>query len=376
MISEKEMENAIVLDPTKYIGEDGLRLIARQYSIGSYRFDLLFEDRHGGKLIVELQCGILDRIHMFKILDYCDEFRDHHPSEFVEPMVIANIIPPERKRRMSHDGIPFREIPETEFIGAILPKDSNSIQELITRQEQSSFSKDIVEPLITNSADELAASIPQQLPGFSKTEMDDLNNSIHTFNKVVLPRKIKRESEAQQLLHQSVGKYTSEIIDKVFDLVDIDPSGLWFGSTLIKPNRTRLYNCQMDELNRLIEKLFETGDLGWLGEWRLKGNRGMKTGIASILMYIYNPEHNNVWLPTLHKGLSKLVNLDTNFPSYELSSEEYSVSYKKFNETAITVRKANGFVPQGVDWFLWAVNEIKENPGNRYLQAYIDGSRE
>jgi RecB family endonuclease NucS len=118
MISEREMEDAIVLDPTKYIGEEGLRLTARQYSIGAYRFDLLFEDRHGGKLIVELQIGVLDRIHMFKILDYCDEYRDLHPSEFVEPMVIANIIPPERKRRLSHSGIPFREIPETEFISA------------------------------------------------------------------------------------------------------------------------------------------------------------------------------------------------------------------------------------------------------------------
>lgn len=100
MISEKEMEDAIARNPAKYIGEEGLRLVARQYSIGSYRFDLLFEDRHGGKLIVELQRGILDRTHMFKILDYCDEFLDRNPAEFVEPMVIANTVPPERKRRL------------------------------------------------------------------------------------------------------------------------------------------------------------------------------------------------------------------------------------------------------------------------------------
>jgi len=47
MISEKDMEEAIVRNPAKYIGEEGLRLVARQYSVGRYRFDLLFEDRHG-----------------------------------------------------------------------------------------------------------------------------------------------------------------------------------------------------------------------------------------------------------------------------------------------------------------------------------------
>lgn len=81
MISEKDTEEAIVRNPTRYIGEEGLRLVAQQYSVGRYRFDLLFEDRQGGKLVVELQCGVLDRTHMFKILDYCDEFRDHNPAE-------------------------------------------------------------------------------------------------------------------------------------------------------------------------------------------------------------------------------------------------------------------------------------------------------
>jgi len=127
MLSEKDMEEAIVRNPAKYIGEEGLQLIARQFSIGSYRFDLLFEDRHGGKLIVEIQRGILDRTHMFKILDYCDEFRERNPAEFVEPMIIANIIHPEHKRRLSHRGISFREIPQTEFAGGMLQKSDEDL---------------------------------------------------------------------------------------------------------------------------------------------------------------------------------------------------------------------------------------------------------
>jgi RecB family endonuclease NucS len=76
MLSEKDMEDAICTNPEKYLGEPRLRLIARQYRIGSYIFDLLFEDRHGAKLIVEIQKGTLDRTHTYKLLDYYDEFKE------------------------------------------------------------------------------------------------------------------------------------------------------------------------------------------------------------------------------------------------------------------------------------------------------------
>lgn len=117
MITEKMMEDAVSSDPEKYLGEKALKLIARQYSIGSYIFDLVFEDRRGSKLIVELQKGTLDRTHTYKILDYYDEFKEKNPKEFIELMVIANRIPHERRRRLEAHGISWKEIPESEFKG-------------------------------------------------------------------------------------------------------------------------------------------------------------------------------------------------------------------------------------------------------------------
>ena len=116
MLSEKDMENAIAANPNRYLGEDGLELIQRQYRIGGYIFDLLFKDRHGAKLIVEIQKGTLDRNHTYKILDYYDGFREKHPDEFIELMVIANQVPEERKKRLHSWGVEFREIPLTDFI--------------------------------------------------------------------------------------------------------------------------------------------------------------------------------------------------------------------------------------------------------------------
>lgn len=110
------MEDAIVNNPEMYINEKGLKLLARQYKIGSYIFDLLFEDRHGGKLIVELQRGTLDRTHTYKILDYYHEYKEKNPRDFIDVMVIANIVPPERKRRLRDLAIDYREIPVNVFV--------------------------------------------------------------------------------------------------------------------------------------------------------------------------------------------------------------------------------------------------------------------
>jgi hypothetical protein len=116
MISEKEMENSIIADPEKYLGEKGLNLLSQQYRIGDYIFDLLFEDRHGAKMIVEIQKGTLDRGHTYKILDYYHEYKENNPLDFIELMVIANKITDERKKRLSDWGVSFKEIPEGDFI--------------------------------------------------------------------------------------------------------------------------------------------------------------------------------------------------------------------------------------------------------------------
>ncbi|WP_457553140.1 endonuclease NucS domain-containing protein [Desulfobacula sp.] len=97
---EKQMEDLIIENPQKYLKELGLKLITRQYSIGNYRFDLLFEDRHGAKLIVEIQRGTLDRNHTYKILDYYDEYKSKNPHDFVDLMLVANKINRERRTRL------------------------------------------------------------------------------------------------------------------------------------------------------------------------------------------------------------------------------------------------------------------------------------
>ena len=116
MFSEKDMEDQIAANPERFLGERDLTVVARQFSIGGYIFDLLFQDRHGGKLIVEIQKGTLDRVHTYKILDYYDEYRERNPREFIDVMVVANRITNERKKRLEAMGVAFIELPEAWFL--------------------------------------------------------------------------------------------------------------------------------------------------------------------------------------------------------------------------------------------------------------------
>ena len=111
VLTERKMEDAIAANPQQYLGEEGLELLARQHRIGGYIFDLLFRDRHGAKLIVEIQRGTLDRNHTYKILDYHDEYKERHQDSRraaccgsrgaisampfrISPIVITEMAPP------------------------------------------------------------------------------------------------------------------------------------------------------------------------------------------------------------------------------------------------------------------------------------------
>lgn len=234
---------------------------------------------------------------------------------------------------------------------------------------------------MTDSSTNAPAILSLEEAGYSSREIAELKRAIRSFEEVVLPFKKKREAQAEAVLRQFKGQYTVEILDKVFDLVDkgrIGPiTGAWFGKMLIS-NKKRLYRCPMLELNMVIDKLRETGDLGCLGEWRRasKVNRGMRTGAATLFMYLHSPERYNVWLTRTHSGLSRLCRLDGKSPEKIDSPDKYRKFYKEFNDNAIAVRKEKGLAPQTMDWFLFAVEEIKTNPDNRGLRALIEGRTE
>jgi RecB family endonuclease NucS len=91
-MKEKEFENILARYPE--LIETGLILEGRQVAVKRKFIDLLFRDRHGGRLIVELKRGTILRKDIGQVMDYEGEllFPD---DPTVRVMLIGNRVPPE-----------------------------------------------------------------------------------------------------------------------------------------------------------------------------------------------------------------------------------------------------------------------------------------
>jgi hypothetical protein len=178
MISEKDMEHSIIANPEKYLGEMDLKLLSQQHRIGNYIFDLLFEDRHGAKMIVEIQKGTLDRDHTYKILDYYHEYKENNPTDFIELMVIANKIPDERKKRLSNWGVSFKEISEDDFVnrsGTVETDENKPTSDILNNKAEK---KDTLVMQHNNERDKLnSVRLPVFKPKF-QTKFDKCDRNV------------------------------------------------------------------------------------------------------------------------------------------------------------------------------------------------------
>jgi hypothetical protein len=154
-----------------------LKLVSRQYSIGNYRFDLLFQDRHNGKVIVEIQRGTLDRSHTYKILDYFDEYKNRNPSTFIDLIIVANKITQERRDRLNSYGISFFEISESVFLEDpnLVNKKENQKQDNFTHESESIVKKVIFNPININKdnlkiQEKVSSIFTKQIDGVIKRE--------------------------------------------------------------------------------------------------------------------------------------------------------------------------------------------------------------
>jgi hypothetical protein len=79
------------------------------------RADLVFQDRHGRLLIIEVKHGKLPRGAIDQLLDYFGMMKKRFPEKAVELMVVANAIPSERRLTCESRDIECREISEKRF---------------------------------------------------------------------------------------------------------------------------------------------------------------------------------------------------------------------------------------------------------------------
>ena len=130
-MTEREMEDLLWEHPEKFLNEP-LRKFQRQPASAVGRADVIFEDRIGRLLVIELKRDTLERGAIMQLVDYYGMLKSRFPDRSIELMVVAPRIPPERRVACEQYDIEAREIPQKRFrdvadeVGYVFESESRS----------------------------------------------------------------------------------------------------------------------------------------------------------------------------------------------------------------------------------------------------------
>ncbi|MBE3115775.1 hypothetical protein IMZ68_01085 [Candidatus Bathyarchaeota archaeon] len=163
--------------------------------------------------------------------------------------------------------------------------------------------------------------------------------------------RVARERQGWQLLLKYRGSYTQDVLNNIFDTVD-ESGKHRFGPLLATPNRNNILESGPTLFTQWVEELlFSTKKVEvalniCIEKLRIKRARN---GLATLLLYLSDPDSYNVWVPTTWKALADLGRIT------EYKYNDWGIDYLRFNEAAKSFRDKYELRPQEVDWFLFSV---------------------
>jgi len=141
---EQEFENILARYPE--LIEVGLTLEGRQVPVKGKYIDLLFKDKRGERLIVELKRGTVLRKDVGQLMDYEGEllFPD---APTVRVMLIGNRVPPSFGRSLDHHGFEWREYSVVHLVEFLRQKEDAEFLQYFSSEEakQPTFDRPISE---------------------------------------------------------------------------------------------------------------------------------------------------------------------------------------------------------------------------------------
>ena len=149
--------------------EENLKLLGRQVNVKGKFVDVLFEDRYGQKLVVELKVGTIVRKHIAQLMDYEGHFiSPDDPTARV--MLVGNHIPTNLKRSLDHHGFEWREIRLPQLIEFLKARNDGTFSSHFD-QEDSKTDKVVIGYPDSKSqlASESADQVNKEHPGRTNT---------------------------------------------------------------------------------------------------------------------------------------------------------------------------------------------------------------
>lgn len=107
---EKDIENLIAQHPDEFFPASRFKLIGQQVKLGRCYADIIFKDQYQRKIIIEVKRGILSRDASGQVMEYYGLLKTQSPTDVVELILCANVIPQERKIFLETVGIECKEL--------------------------------------------------------------------------------------------------------------------------------------------------------------------------------------------------------------------------------------------------------------------------
>ncbi|MFA5291461.1 MAG: endonuclease NucS domain-containing protein [Phycisphaerae bacterium] len=126
-MKESDLESVLAKYPD--LIETGLILTGRQVTVYGRRMDLLFDDKHKRKLIVELKAGPIKDEHIGQILSYEGMLLSADNPD-IRVMLVGSRVPPNIQKTLDHHGIAWKEIKLTSLKEFLANKGDNQFDNL------------------------------------------------------------------------------------------------------------------------------------------------------------------------------------------------------------------------------------------------------
>ena len=153
---EKDIED-ILEKHHDYFIEPGLKFKSRQVSVKGGRADLLFVDRFGDELLVELKRGTVKREAIAQLIDYLGNLANENSR--MRLMLIAGSIPANWKNALDRQGIEFKEYIERDYLTYLENNDKELLEKILQSQ---SVSASTSIPLSTNNESIIRELYPEE----------------------------------------------------------------------------------------------------------------------------------------------------------------------------------------------------------------------
>jgi len=170
-VLEREFEDILAAYPE--LIEENLTLEGRQVNVDRKLIDLLFKDRHGQHLIVELKAGVARREHIAQLLDYAG-YKIEQKDAPVRIMLVAHRIPENFKHSFDYFGFEYKEITAPQLKSFIESKGDKRFLDMLTKELNKAKETEIstapvviaqAEPAVTRDRNKTRQNMAKRIAG-------------------------------------------------------------------------------------------------------------------------------------------------------------------------------------------------------------------